>query len=232
MKYTTPLLIGLIAMATAVTAQRQSPLELMNSIKASNDYLWEEYTHPQADSAALFVLERLLLGDFPDSCTITVEQLRPHTKTIRINRGKLTRVFAYIAKKDARQLVHATQQQATAVTTDNPQTPMAKPEPTPPPFVADPLARVLMEKTSLTAVYNHLTTLRQQGDIGGCGPMKSTTQPARCRLAIFSRDSQTIVCVLSAEDAQGCRINLVTGQKDSFDHYEDGQHLAIWYETE
>jgi outer membrane biosynthesis protein TonB len=84
----------------------QTPLEKMNEIKMSADYIWDEFTHPDPDSASVGAMKRLVLYmDSPQNREITIEDIKPNVKFIKMKRSVLTRVFAYIKKEEANAII-------------------------------------------------------------------------------------------------------------------------------
>ena len=94
--------ILLFSLLGIMVLNAQTPLERMNSIKMSNEYVWDEYTHASADTAAAGAIQRLLLYiDVPDGRTLTTDDIQPSVKLIKMKRSNLTRVFAYLKKEEA-----------------------------------------------------------------------------------------------------------------------------------
>ena len=85
----------------------QTPLEKMNEIKMSSDYIWDEFTHPEPDSAYTGALKRLIIYmDSPQNREITIEDIKPCVKHIKMKRSTLTRIFAYIKKDEVNDIIN------------------------------------------------------------------------------------------------------------------------------
>jgi len=165
-----------------------------------------------------------------------------------MKRSALTRVFAYISKANAQALVngerpssiepeplvvaepHAADSVAVVdvasveeVVVD---TVMADPIAL---FQPLPLAQELMSKTDFFAAYEHIQQLKARGVITDYGPLKDSENIDNRYLAIFQKNTRRPVCVLSPVSTGENRTNLVAGNTDSLANYEDGNHIAIWF---
>ena len=82
--------ILLLHILAVLPSQAQTPVEKMNEIKMSTGYIWDEYTHPDADTATVGAMRRLLLYiEVPSGQALDVEDIKPSTKFIKIKRSIL-----------------------------------------------------------------------------------------------------------------------------------------------
>ena len=91
---------------TSVVAQNKTTLlQRINEIKSQNElYFWDQYTHPDADTAKIGATKRLLLdvnSNRSEDAQLSVEEVMPHASYINIDRGNLKQYFVYIKKADA-----------------------------------------------------------------------------------------------------------------------------------
>ena len=218
----------------------QTPLEKMNSIKMSNEYIWDEYTHISPDTATIGAVRRLLLYiDVPEDRILAEDDIMGSVKFIKMKRSTLTRVFAYISKKNAQALVNgeltiATSEPVAEIVTAGEDSiavisidsVIADPLPA---FQPLPLAQELMAKSDFYAGFKYIQQLRDDGFVTGYGSLKDSDDIDNRYLAIYQKQTNRPVCVLSPVYSGDSRTNLVDGSADSLANYEDGNHIAIWF---
>ena len=241
--------IFILSLLGTVMLCAQTPLEKMNSIKMSDQYFWDEYTHLSPDTATIGAVRRLLLYiDVPEDKTLTENDLMGSVKFIKMKRSALTRVFAYISKANAQALVNGQR----PVTVEPEPVVVTEPDAVDSVAVVDiapveevvvdtvkadpvtlfrplPLAQELMSKTDFFAAYEHIQQLKARGVITDFGPLKDSDNLDNKYLAIFQKNTRRPVCVLSPVSTGENRTNLVAGNTDSMTNYEDGKHIAIWF---
>ena len=218
--------ILILTLGSAMMLYAQTPLERMNSIKASDEYYWDEYTHPSADTATVGAVQRLLLYvDVPEGKTLTENDILPSVKFIKMRRTKLTRVFAYVKKKDIGSIINASKTESK----EDENSMEANDKNVKHEFALLPIAKELMEKSDFYAAYKYLESQCENENILGYGPMKDAVDIEKLYLAIFDKHTQHIVCVLSPVLIGENRTNLVSGANDTLSRYEDGKHIAIWF---
>ena len=233
--------IFILSLLGTVMLCAQTPLEKMNSIKMSDQYFWDEYTHISPDTATIGAVRRLLLYiDVPEGKTLTEEDLMGSVKFIKMKRSALTRVFAYISKANAQAIVNgqrpATSEPEPAVviaTDDTDSVAVVVNDHAVMDSVASfhplPLAQELMSKSDFFAAYEHIQQLKGRGVVTDYGPLKDSENIDNRYLAIFQKNTRRPVCVLSPVSAGDSRTNLVDGNTDSLANYEDGNHIAVWF---
>ena len=207
----------------------QTPVERMNEIKLSSDYIWDEYTHPSVDTATVGATRRLLLYvDIPEDKVVTESDISPFVKYIRMKRTTLNRVFAYIKKTDMDAVLKGTKTKNPQPNRSIQQKQEAK-QVQEVKFEPSPLAQQLMSKTDFYAVYSYLEKCKSEGTIDKFGPLKDVKDLHAQHLAIFNQQTTDIVCVLSPIQKDEKRTNLITGKTDSLDNYQKGGYIAIWF---
>ena len=111
-----------------------------------------------------------------------------------------------------------------AVPTAVPATPQAHK-----PVAPDAFAKSIMEQKNFRSVYIFLREQKQKMIIQSFGSLKEVDDYSKLDLILIDRESLEIQCVLSAEDANGLRTNLISGASDSLNNYSDDTVSAIWY---
>lgn len=251
----------------------QTPVERMNKIKLSNEYIWNEYTHQSADSATAGALEGLLFYiDAPRGRKMTTDDIREFVEYVNIQRSKLTRVFAYMHNEDVNyvlgkgpkrvkrpepvevpadtvaadsvvtpeaalvqapvpeQVQPATPVSAAPAAVSAPTQPTVKSVSAPKPaFAPMPLALEIMQQPDFFAVYEHIQKLQEEGRIIEFGPLKDVTEILTRHVVIFDKQTKHVACVLSPALIGDNRTNLINGNNDILDNYEDGRYIAIWF---
>lgn len=212
------LLLGII------NAQGQTILEKINAIKSQNEvYLWNEYTHPDADTAVInaakWVLDEI---NCDRSNKLLLRDILPLVKNIKMNRGSLTRAFVYIKRTDVPQT-------GTPTTVNIEQAPASQPVQPVREFVPDIFVQKIMQQHTFTYVYRFLADQKRQGQILQFGALKDVDDYRSFDLILFDLQSQEVVSVLSQETPTGSRINLTNGTTDSLDNYPEEMMAVIWY---
>ena len=104
---------------TSVVAQNKTTLlQRINEIKSQNElYFWDQYTHPDADTAKIGATKRLLLdvnSNRSEDAQLSVEEVMPHASYINIDRGNLKQYFV-----DTKKLAKARQKTDNTFTKQN-----------------------------------------------------------------------------------------------------------------
>ena len=172
------LLLGVIMLCA------QTPLEKMNSIKMSQEYIWDEYTHISPDTATMGAVSRLLLYiDVPEGKTLTVDNMANGEQKVD----------------------------------------------TVAPFHPMPVAQELMSQPDFYSAFKHIQQLQEQGIITAYGSLKNSNNIDNQYLVIFQKQTNRPLCVLSPVQAGEDRTNMVDGNTESLVNYEDGNHIAVWF---
>lgn len=231
------MIIAAVACASYVGAQSRTTLvQRINEIKSQTDvYSWDQYTHPNADTAKIGATRRLLIdvnGNRSETAQLTVEELMPHAGYINIDRGNLKQVFAYIKKTDAAAISGGTASPRVAKPTAA--VPVLEPTPavTPPikrSFVPDAFVQRIMETKDFMNIYKLLKSLQAQGQVLQFGKLKDVEDYSSFDLILFDMQSQEVITMLSPVNASGYRTNMVNGGEDSLDNYPTQMTAVIWY---
>jgi len=203
---------------TSVVAQNKTTLlQRINEIKSQNElYFWDQYTHPDADTAKIGATKRLLLdvnSNRSEDTQLSVEEVMPHASYINIDRGNLKQYFVYIKKTDAIAIGGGS---ATLPVTNTP-------------VVPDAFVQRIMETKYFVNVYKLLKALQSQGQILQFGKLKDVEDYSSLDLILFDMQSQQIITMLSPVTASGSRTNVVNGSEDSLDNYPTNMTAVIWY---
>lgn len=214
----------------AICIQGQTILEKINAIKSQSDiYLWDEYTHPDADTAVVNATKWLLkqVNDGKDGPE-TLTGLLKYTKNIKMNRGALTRAFVYVKKSELPILYGV--RQNTNKTIDNPDDKKVIIDtPEPKAFVPDIFIQKLQQQRTFTNVYKFLQDEKKQGRILQFGALKDVEDYDSFDLILFDLSSQELITFLSPVLQNGQRINQASGVTDSLDNYPEDMVAVIWY---
>ena len=220
--------ILIVSLFGTIMLYAQTPLERMNSIKMSDEYIWDEYTHPSADTATVGAIQRLLLYiEVPEGRTLTEDDIRSQVKFIKIKRSNLTRMFAYIKKEDVKNILGVDVKQKSRVEEIPTEVDSVMSDPI---FEPTPIAEEVMRQSDFYAVYKYIENQKLDGKISSYGALKDTQDIGTLNLVIFDKQTQRAVCVLSPVTTGESRINLVSGNTDALVNYEDGNHIAIWFD--
>ena len=216
-------------------AQNKTTLvQRINEIKNQNDvYFWDQYTHPDADTAKVNATKRLLLdvnGNRNGHAELSVEEIMPYANYVAIDRGSLKQYFVYIKKSDAAAIGNGTIQPAPVAgmpvkveTATEPKNKVGKA------FVPDAFVQRVMETKNFTNVYRLLKSMQSQGQILQFGRLKDVEDYSSLDLILFDMQSQEIITMLSPVTTSGNRINVVDGAEDSLDNYPTNITAVIWY---
>lgn len=221
---------------SAVNAQNKTTLlQRINEIKSQTDiYYWDQYTHPNADTAKVYATVRLLLdvnNNRGEAAPLDVEEVMPYASYISIDRGNLKQYFAYIKKTDASAIGRSPASEA-VTSTPVVGEPVNMPTATTPAqrsFMPDAFVQRIMETKYFVNVYKLLKSMQAQGQILQFGKLKDVEDYSSLDLILFDMQSQQIITMLSPVTASGNRTNVVTGTEDSLDNYPNNMTAVIWY---
>jgi len=229
-------IIATIVCASSLNAQNKNTLlQRINEIKSQNEvYFWDQYTHPDADTAKIGATKRLLLdvnSNRGDDAQLSVEEVMPHASYINIDRGNLKQYFVYIKKTDAIAIGGGS---ATLPVANTPVVgvPVNTPAVTPSSqrqFMPDAFVQRIMDTKYFINVYKLLKSFQSQGQILQFGKLKDVEDYSSLDLILFDMQSQQIITMLSPVTASGSRTNVVNGSEDSLDNYPTNMTAVIWY---
>lgn len=215
---------AILSVTSSVAQNKTTLLHRINEIKSQNDiYYWDQYTHPDADTAKYNATKRLLLdvnGYRSDGNQLSVEEIMPHAGYINIDRGNLKQFFVYIKKDDAiniRGFQSSLQTVNTSIVDKQRQ------------FVPDAFVQRIMDTKDFVNVYKLLKSLQVQGQILQFGKLKDVEDYGSLDLILFDMQSQQIITMLSPVTITGNRTNVVNGIEDSLDNYPSNMTAVIWY---
>lgn len=221
----------------AQDANRNSLVGRINDIKKQSDtYFWDQYTHPDADTAKIGSVKRIIIhieSSLNEQEKFSIEEVLPYTEFISINRGNLKQYFAYIKKSVAFAIksggmpssVSETPASVEAKTNESiimPSTPSKS-------FVPDAFVQRIYEVKTFSNVYKLLKSMQGNGQILQFGKLKDVEDYSSFDLILFDMKSQDIVTLLSAENGNGTRTNMLDGSSDSLDNYPKDMTAVIWY---
>ena len=228
---------------TIAATGQNTILQKINAIKSqSGIYYWNQYAHPNADTARINVSRWLLIEintGREEANELLLEDILPHVKFFPIKRGDAYRMFGYINKElvasispggqisrsflssgtndqsiDDRQEIN---NNFNAISVQSKK------------FVPDAFVkRVLWQKT-FTNVYNFLKEQKLEKQIQKFGPLKAVDDYSGLNLILFDITSQEVVSMLSGITSGNTRTNLITGSSDSLENYPEDMLLVIWY---
>ena len=212
-------------------AQQSKILEQINSIKAQSDlYYWDQYTHPIADTARIGASKRVLLGinvERDEDSQLELEQVLGKMQYIKMDRGNVVRVFAYLKKSDVTTVNQYAAPMASGMVAAPPQPQPVREEARA--FVPDAFVQRVMRLSDFFKVYDFLREQKLDGQVMQFGPLKDVEDYSSLDLILFDMDSRTAISLLSAEKGNGIRTNMLTGADDSLDNYPEDMTLVIWY---
>lgn len=223
-----------------VNAQNKTTLlQRINEIKGQSDtYFWDQYTHPNADTAKVGATQRLLLDancHRSETSQLSVEEVMPFATYILLDRGSLKQYFVYIKKEEAmaikngaRPITESVKPDATPVNVTSPVTPVTTVS-VQKSFIPDAFVQRIMGTKDFVNVYKLLKSMQTQGQILQFGRLKDVGDYSSLDLILFDMQSQQIITVLSSVTASGNRTNMVDGTEDSLDNYPTGMTAVIWY---
>lgn len=214
--------IEFLSIFCALAAYGQSQiLQKINSIKSQSDiYYWNQYAHPNADSARINVVQWLLAEinvSRDETSMLSFADIADKVKHIKMERGGIIRDFAYIAKAEVEPERPRTKQD----------TPIENPVPSN--FTPDIFVQKVMQQYSFQQVYGFLRNQKAEGVILQFGALKEVDDYSSFDLILFDLESQIVITLLSGETPEGNRTNMLTGQPDSLDNYPEDLTAVIWY---
>lgn len=244
-------IICVIAGCTSLSAQtgrNQSYVSLINSIKSQSDlYFWDQYTHPNADTATVGAIKRLKLcieAEVSEAEYSAVDGIDPYVKSVPIDRGSLKQIFVYIEKNKVHNILSGNMPQkdeaagdggkdagATGTFEGGKKTttgPTTRPEKTEK-FVPDAFTLRLFEAKTFSNVYKLLKSMTSTGQVLQFGKLKDVDDYTSFDLILFDMNSQEIISILSAENTSGARTNMILGTPDSLNNYPPGMTAVIWF---
>ena len=206
-------------------------LKRINEIKKMQEsYFWSQSTYPNADTAKVNAFKWLLLevnGSREESEQLSLEDIEPFVKFVKIDRGNLKQFFVYIKKEDVglkpakRQTVLA---EASVEKAANPSVKSLQKA-----FVPDVFVQKVIQQKNFYSVYNFLKAQKAQGTVLQFGPLKEVEDYSSLELILFDMQSKEIISILSPENTERARINMITGMRDSMENYPEDMVLVIWY---
>lgn len=221
-----------------VSAQNRSVLlDRINEIKTQNDiYYWDQYTHPNADSAKINATKRMLVDINPPATEgpgLSVGDIMPYAKYISLDRGTLKQCFVYIKKEDVPPF-NGTPYTAPSITSSSTgvyaeEYATRETVPVQKIFVPDAFVQRVMQTKKFVDVYKLLKLLKTQGDILQFGKLREVEDYSSLDLILFDMQSQEIITMLSPVTSGNLRINVVNGNEDSLDNYPTEITAVIWY---
>lgn len=226
-------IFAIMASIHSINAQNKTTLvQRINEIKSQNDiYFWDQYTHPDADTAKINATKRLLLevnGNRNEDAQLSVEGVMPYANYVAIDRGNLKQYFVYIKKTDAAAIGSVAQ---SAPIADAPAIVESQTITSPPQkaFVPDAFVQRIMETNDFVNVYKLLKSMQSQGQVLQFGKLKDVEDYSSLDLILFDMQSQKIITMLSPVTASGNRTNVVDGSEDSLSNYPTDMTAVIWY---
>lgn len=231
-------IVSAIICILPVGAQNRTTLvQRINEIKSQSDvYFWNQYTHPNADTAKYNAAKQLLLDvniNRSEDRQLTVEAFLPYAKFVNIDRGNLKQYFAYIKIEEAAAISGGTALQPMAArpvnsTSVETMSPAISPQ-SQKAFVPDAFVQRIMETKDFMNVYKLLKSLQAQGQILQFGKLRDVEDYSSLDIILFDIQSQQIITMLSPVMASGSRMNVVDGSEDSLDNYPTNMTAVIWY---
>lgn len=213
------LILTSLSVVTFVYCQSKI-VERINTIKAQSDiYFWNQYTHPVAETAYENACKWLLDEIKTKNNDISLDDLMPLVKSIKVNRGALNQAFVYVLKDDiiggngTRPAPESQQEEVIPQKT----------------FVPDVFVQQLLKMKDFGNIYRFLEEQKRSGQLLQFGALKDVDDYDSFDLILFDLQSKQIVTVLSPVMADGKRINKTTGFADSLDNFPEEMIAVIWY---
>lgn len=214
---------------------RSDLLRQMNEIKSKDDvYFWNQYTHPNSDTARVNSIKWLLLvinSDRTGSDEFSEAEVTHAIRHIKINRGNLTQYFVYVKKSDISKAPQSAKESPTASQTSSPVAiesgglnQMISRE-----FVPDAFIQKMMREKDFYSVYRFLKSEKAQGEILQFGALKEIEDYSSLELILFDMQSKEIIAILSPVVQGTTRVNYMTGLQDSLENYPEDMLFVIWY---
>lgn len=192
-------------------ANAQGLIQKVNAIKESDDYIWEQYAHTSEDTALVKAIEWLTIDvDKLEHIKVTAEELKPYVKHILLKGKAKVRAFVYMKKSDASAAIKAIKGQKAKST-----------------YKPDSLTLELLALKDIYAAHLYFEKGLKSGSIGQYGSPKNTDNIDDKHLILFNQDNLAPILVLSPVTEGERRINLLTGQDDSFNRHHGC--YAIWF---
>lgn len=234
------IMLFLFSICNLSAQDKMQLLQRINEIKSQSDiYYWDRYTDYNADSAKVNATKRMLLEvnfNRAETELVSVEEIMPLAKYIKIDRGTQVQFFVYMKKEDLA-LVHrnsANPQIDNDSQVDNAsEQSVAIPQPQRPVtvrnFVPDAFVQRVMQTKNFLDVYGLLKSFQADGQILQFGKLKDVDDYSSLELILFDMQSQEVITLLSAVTGTGSRRNLVNGADDALDNYPTKMTAVIWY---
>lgn len=215
-------ILGFLLLPMHLSAQ--GPIQKINSIKMSDDYIYEQAALGNADSALVRAAGNLAIDvRHMENESVTGEELLPHLKHI-LQKGKTkVRAFVYIKKADVKGAVAAILKKRG----QGAEAPVEASEAQAPAFTADPFAQSIMEHKDIYAVRDYFESCMKSGDIARYGSPKNAGNMDDKHLVLFNGEGLEPICVLSPVREGGERQNLIDGSSDSLGNHHGC--YAIWF---
>ena len=227
------IIIVTITNLCSICAQNKSTLvQRINEVKSQTDvYFWDQYTHPDADTAKVNATKRLLLevnGNRSKNDQLAVHEIMPYANYVAIDRGNMKQYFVYIKKADAASIGQASSPAPIVDISVHENTPVVSP-PIQKSFIPDAFVQRIMETKDFMNIYKLLKSLQSQGQILQFGKLQDVEDYSSFDLILFDMQSQEVITMLSPVTASGNRINVVNGDEDSLDNYPTNMTAVIWF---
>ncbi len=221
MKHLTNIIVFLML---AMHMSAQGPIQKINSIKMSDEYIYEQAALGNADSALALAARNLTIDvRHLENVSVTGEELLPHLKSILQKGVSKVRAFVYIKKADVKGAVAAILKKREQASADS----VAVSDADEPAFTPSPLAQAIMGMDDIYAVRDFFESARKNGDIARYGSPKNAGGMDDKHLVVFSGEGMQPICVLSPVDDDGRRQNLTDGTSDSLGNHHGC--YAIWF---
>ena len=227
-------IIATIVIVLSMRAQNKNTLlQRINEIKNQTEiYFWDQYTHPNADTAKVNATKRLLLdvnNNREAAAQLSVEDVMPHASYINIDRGNLKQYFVYIKRADAIAIGGGGAPVINSPVIGVPVNVLTTTNPVQRSFVPDAFVQRILETKSFMNVFKLLKSLQAQGQVLQFGKLKDVEDYSSLDLILFDMQSQQIITMLSPITVSGNRTNVVNGFEDSLDNYPTNMTAVIWY---
>lgn len=218
MKKVSTILLCLLMSIPLLNAQ--SIIQKVNDIKLSDDYIWHQYAHPNADTALVkatdWLLGVIMVGKAKEEREqISAQDLLPYVKHIYLKGKEVIRAFVYMKKEDIAPALTAIRNKGNAQIQEIETS-----------FTPSPMVQEIMNLKDIYATKEYLDTSIRNGVIERYGSLKETENINDKYLILFSQEDLRPFSVLSPM-TDGKRMNLYNGKDDSLDNHHGC--YAIWY---
>lgn len=246
------------AVFSALSQERMTVKESINEIKSQSDiYYWEQFNSYQLDSAKLHATQLLLSRineNRPKRDRLTYDDLAGsgRVSSLSVDRGSQVQCFVYIRKDEVNAITSSASAESRSDDMYFASAPAkkSKQETTAPPpvnvhvtekprpsaatiarkkFVPDAFVQRVMQTGSFANVIRLLKSMKAEGKLQMFGKLSDIDDYSFCDLILFDMKSQEIVTMLSAENNDGRRTNMVSGEEDTLDNYPKEMTAVIWY---